>query len=309
MSLSASRLRLSRLALSNPHHLPSVYIAGIPSSTRAITSTAQQCSLPPESPAYIPVPVPPLSDETKPTRVRGSLPVPRKVFPQPSDSRKLDPSYLAETYPRSEKPQPPATLIEDHPQHWKRIMADSRRKNLRAGLQGLWRRKLKRDERDASLGADKHKAHMAAGLAAERTDEFLTLSTILQETLNTEVLPDPDRFQKAEVSRKRTLELEEERRDARLHSLMELYVNANHFIVDEKDLEVEVDHLFSENYWRAPSKNSAWQEWGSQSGVNDMVGQTVRESAPTLDNYTAGYTRNMKRQKKVAEELTGGKME
>ena len=237
--------------------------------------------------------------------------MPRKVFPQPSDSRKLEPSYLTETYPRSEKTPSPATLAEDHPQHWKRIMAESRRKNLRAGLKGLWRRKLKRDEREASLEADKHKAHMAAGLAPERTDEFLTRSTVLQETLNTEVLPDPERFEKAEASRRRTLQVEEEKREARLHSLMELYVHANNFIVDEKELETEVDHLFSENYWRDPSKNSAWQEWGTQSGIYEVVAQAVRDSPPSngLGHYTADYTRNMRRQKKTAEELTGGKME
>ncbi|PKS08676.1 hypothetical protein jhhlp_004729 [Lomentospora prolificans] len=304
MSLNASRLQLGRLALSSPRPLPA------PSSARSISYTAQRFSLPPESPSYIPVPSAPLSDETKPARVRGSLPVPRKVFPQPSDSRKLDPSYLAETYPRSEKPPSSATLADEHPQHWKRIMAESRRKNLRAGLKGLWRRKLKRDERDASLGADKHKAHMAAGLAAERTDEFLTRSTVLQGTLKTEVLPDPERFEKAEASRQKTLQLEEERREARLHSLMELYVHANNFIVDEKDLETEVDRLFSENYWREPSKNSAWQEWGTQSGIYDMVGQAVRDSNPnSVEHFTADYTRNMRRQKKTAEELTGGKME
>lgn len=255
------------------------------------------------------MPTPPLSEEKKPTRVRGSLPVPRKVFPQASDARKLEESYIEETYPRSEKPPAPETLKPDHPRNWKRLMAENRRENLRSGLKGLWTRKEKKEQRDSKIGAEKHRAHMKAGLAPERVDDFLTRSTIRAETLQTEVLPDPQRFEKAEASRRLTQQKEAERKEARRDAIMELYMNARDFIVDEKHLEAEVDRMFSENYWRDPAKDSAWEEWGTQSGIFDMVGRVVRDSpGNAMEQYTADYSRNMKRQKRTAEELTGGKM-
>lgn len=305
MSLHAQRC-LGRLGLSRPLYTTAS------STVRPFTCTAAQgYSLPPESPDYIPVPTPPLSEEKKPTRVRGSLPVPRKVFPQPSDSRKLERSYFEETYPRSEKPRPAAVTEDpDHPQAWKRVMAESRRKNLRSGLKGLWRRKVKRDDREAALGANRLKAHVEVGLAAESTDDFLTRSTVLEETLRTEIVADPQRFDKAEASKARTEQKMARDREERQQALMELYMNANKFIVDEAALNAEVEHVFSDDYWRDPSRNSAWHEWGNQTGIYGMVGRAARD-APTnaVENYTADYARNMKRQKRTAEELTGGKMD
>ncbi|SPO06140.1 uncharacterized protein DNG_08829 [Cephalotrichum gorgonifer] len=304
MSLHAPR-NLGRYALSGPRSLYTT----TSTTARAFSHTPQVFSLPPESPDYIPIPKPPLSEENKPARVRGSLPVPRKIFPQVSDSRKLERSYLRETYPRSEKVPAPETNDPSHPQAWKRIMAESRRKNLRSGLKGLWQRKIKRDEKEAAVGANKLRDHVAAGLKAEGTDEFLTLPSILPATLQTEVIPDPERFEKAEASKRAMAEKAEEDRHERRNTIMELYMNAHDFIVEERELEAEVDKIFSENYWRDPSRNSAWDEWGTQAGLFDMVGQTVRNPpAHAVEHYTADYSRNMKRQKKTAEELTGGKM-
>ena len=297
--------RMGRLALSSPRPF-----APTPASTsRCLSSTAQRSALPPQSPDYIPIPTPPLSEEKKPVRVRGSLPVPRKVFPQTSDARKLEASYLEKTYPHSEKTPAPETFEPDHPQTWKRLMAESRRTNLQAGLKDLYARKERKDKRTAKLGSEKHKAHMRAGLKPERVDEFLTRSTILADAMKTEVVADPLRFEKAEASRRAQEQKEAERKEADRDAIMELYLSARNFIVDEQQLEREVEEIFSENYWRDPARDSAWDEWGTQSGIFDMVGR-VTSGSPTnaVEQYTADYSRNMKRQKRTAEELTGGKM-
>lgn len=307
MALHGPR-HLGRLALSSPRPLAPAY-ASATSTARSFSCTSQRSALPPQSPDYIPVPTPPLSEEKKLERVRGSLPVPRKVFPQVKDSRKLEASYVEEVYPHSEKKPAPETLEPDHPRAWKRLMAENRRTNLRSGLKGLWTRKERKDKRTAKLTAEKHKAHIEAGLAPERLDEFLTRSTISAETLQTEVLPDPQRFEKAEASRQLMEQKEAEKKEARRDALMELYMNAREFIVDEKQLKAEIDRMFSENYWRDSAKDSAWDEWGTQAGIFDMVGRVARDApGNSMEQYTVDYSRNMKRQKRTAEELTGGKI-
>ncbi|MBE3044374.1 hypothetical protein IMZ48_17765 [Candidatus Bathyarchaeota archaeon] len=299
----ALHTRLGRLALS-PRPL-----APTPSTTRVISSTATRSALPPQSPDYIPVPQPPLSSEKKPVRVRGSLPVPRKVFPLPGDSRKVLPDYVAETYPRSTKPQAPETLDPAHPRAWKRLMAENRRTNLKSGLDDLWTRKEMKEKRKSKVGAEKHAAHVEAATRPERVDDFLTRSTVLKGSMVTEVVADPHRFRKAEHSRTVTARLARERRELRRDALVELYMNARSFMVTEKQLEEEVDKVFNENFWRDPQRDSAWDEWGPQSGIFDMVGKVVRDS-PTnaMEKTTSDYARNMRRQKRTAEELTGGKM-
>lgn len=135
MALHGPR-HLGRLALSSPRPLAPTYTTAA-STARSFSCTSQRFALPPQSPDYIPVPTPPLSEEKKPVRVRGSLPVPRKVFPQASDARKIEASYVEKTYPRSGKGPAPETLEAGHPRNWKRLMADNRRTNLRSGLKGL----------------------------------------------------------------------------------------------------------------------------------------------------------------------------
>lgn len=304
MALNAQTGRLGRLALSSPRPL-----APAPSTARSISCTAQRSSLPPQAPDFIPVPTPPLSEEKRPSRVRGSLPVPRKVFPQAADARKADAAYVDKAYPHPKKKPAPETLDPDHPAAWKRLMAENRRTNLRSGLQELWGRKQRKERRAAKAVAEKQREHVKAGRAPERLDEFLTRSTILEQSIQTEVLPDPLRFERAEAGRQAVARREQEKKDARRDALMELYMNARSFIVTEQQLEEEVESVFSENYWRDPARDSAWEQWGTQSGIYDMVGRVVRDS-PTnaMEKYTADYSRNMKRQKRTAEELTGGKM-
>ena len=299
------------MSIHAPRHLGRLAVSSslAPAYTRSFACTAKQCSVPPQSPEYIIVPKPPLSEEKKPERVRGSLPVPRDVFPHADDARKLEERHIKETYPYSEKEPSPATLDPNHPRAWKRLMGEARRSNLRSGLKDLWDRKEKREAKAANKARTTHGTYVRAGRAPERTDEFLTRTSILEETLKTEVVADPLRFQKADVSRQMTAEKMTAKREERRDAIMELYNNARHFITEEKEFEAEVDRQFSENFWRDPARNSAWHEWGNQSSIYDMVGRVVRDSpAPGIEQFTADYARNVRRQKRTAEELTGGRI-
>jgi hypothetical protein len=196
-------------------------------------------------------------------------------------------------------------------------MAVTRRKNLETGLKGLWKRKQRRDTLAEKRSKAKFEANVKASLAPEREDERLTRSTILASTaLDTAVLPDPDRFVKAEASTARTAALAAQKREERRDALMELYINAADFILTEEELKKQVESVFAKDYWTQQGKGlpysaeNAFEAWGLQPTVKDMVSDMLRKNTSIVEfgSRPSQSMRTVRRQKVVAEELTGGKM-
>ncbi|KAL7796819.1 hypothetical protein V8C37DRAFT_371567 [Trichoderma ceciliae] len=281
------------------------------STTPAILSNA----VPPESPSYIRLPSPPQSqtDEAKPPRVRGSLPVPRQVFPRSEGDRKTKPEYIQMTAPRSANAREPA----NESQRWKREMAESRRTNLEQGLKALYTRREKSDAVRNARVRRKFKEHNDAAAAPEREDDRLTRSTVLDAILDTRTYPDPDRFARAQRSQAKVQAKERAKYEARRDALMELYINASNFIVQESELKAEIDEIFNEDYFRKQSQlfqlygttENAWGIYGNPPSIANMLETTTGRSTKVMDYYESEYDRSVKRQKRIAEEFTGGKME
>lgn len=286
-------------------------IRHVVSASRSFSSTPAVLSnkIPPESPAYIRLPPPPQSDEAKAARIRGALPVPREIFPRAEGSRKLRPDYILKTAPLPKTRRP----TDD----WKATMANNRRKNLQQGLKELWKRQNK-DERVRTARAHrKFEENQRLAAAPEREDDRITRGTVLDAILDTKVYPDPDRFLRADRSRSKTLAKETTKREARRDSLMELYINASNFIVQESELKAEIENIFSENFFRNQSQaidrhgttENAWGVYGKPPGLARMMEQTAGTSTKVMDYYESEHDRSVKRQKRIAEEFTGGKME
>lgn len=295
--------------------------------TRTFTTTTSVSNqVPPESPSFIRLPTPPLSQssENKPPRVRGHLPVPREVFPSGSDGDKklrfsgnkaagVSQKYIKKAAPGRE--QPSRTREVDYAK-WE--MAKVRRQNLKSGLQELWDRKQDRAAvREEVVGSKFHENH-AASRRAEREDDRLTRSTILDSVLDTNVYPDPDRFARADRSRARVQALQSTKQEARRDALMELYINASNFIVTEKELKTEIDTIFAEDFFQkqgqvtgryGSSAENTWDVWGKPTSIGNMLETTTGTSTKTMDFFESEYDRSVKRQKRIAEEFTGGKME
>jgi hypothetical protein len=274
---------------------------------------ALRSHVPPESPSYIRLPTPPQSEEKKLPRVRGHLPVPREIFSREEGNRKVKPGYIQQTAPLPANRQAP----QNETQRWKQTMASKRRKNLHVGLEALWKRRNRRDEvRNARVGK-KFAEHNAAAAAPEREDDRLTRSTVLDAIMDTTVYPDPSRFEKAEESKLRVAAKERAKLEARRDSLMELYINASDFIVNENGLKEAIETEFADDFFkkqgqsmgRYGSAENTWDIWGKPASIQNMLEVTSGTSTKVIDYYESEYDRSVKRQKSIAEEFTGGKME
>ncbi|KAK4144390.1 uncharacterized protein C8A04DRAFT_27844 [Dichotomopilus funicola] len=277
-------------------------------------TAAQGITIPPESPKYIRVPEPPQASEQKLPRVRGHLPIPRDLFPKRDGNRKAKPEFTKAANPLSKSEaagKPPRS--EEEARH--RVFAAARREAMASGLQDLYARKKRREGIVRARGSRIWAANKAAAMAPERLDDILTRPTVRAATaLQTAVLPDPERFEKAEAARARhaarMAAKEEEQRDA----LAQLYVAARDFIVDEAALEERIENIFTPRYHNMGSHNSGVSIWDSRSApvsTGDLRANLNSATGKGFDTDTtkrSAANRTLERQKTVAEELTGGKL-
>jgi hypothetical protein len=293
-----------------PPHLPRPSsLRGILTTTTTTPSTTTRTfvTIPPESPHYIRIPEPKQSKGPPPPRIRGHLPVPREIFPhRTSGPRLTSPDHLIKTMPISRaerRGRPPGSAAAA----LHRRDAASRRTALATGLQSLWERKQAADARASRLGALQGDANRAAALAPDAQDDVLTRGTVrLSTAAVTAVVADPERFERAEAARRRHAGIVGAKAEARRDALAQLYVAASEFIVDEAELVERVARLFDPEH-HAYQKTQAGQNIWTAQGVPISVIQTRRE-AGDLSKAKGLVTRTTNRQKKVAEELTGGKL-
>lgn len=307
---------LSRATCSRNH--PSS--ASITTLTRAFSATSlrQSTKIPPESPLYINVPTPPLSqavEDQRPDRWarKGHLPIPRQIFKRqrPDGPDKHSAEFLANSAPlptSARSQQPPSSEASA----FKRRMADVRRRNLTEGIQELWTRKVQTDKERHDHRFAKLRHNHDAMVAPRRPDELFTDSSIPASVLQTEVPRDPARFERALESAARTRSIGELKAQDRKDALQHMYMAARGFIVDEKDLEKEVDRLFRDDFFSESTTGSgrksmnAWDLYDKPTTVRQMMGDTLRTDNRALIAGQDESDRTVKRQLRVAEELTGG---
>lgn len=318
--------------------LPIARVASLASLARGFTATTRDASkstteddgsapprLPPESPRYINIPTPPQSEEIRYPPRRGHLPVPRNIF-HSRKSGSLSASgahhkanavvWTAKAAPRSQ-----AELRGEPPRNerdaWRRRLAESRRQSLQAGLSGLWRRQKQRVRHERARAAGVAERNRKAALEnPERLDDVLTRSSVRDATAKvTAVLRDPHRHERQAESAARTAALAQLKRESRRDALMELYQAAGKFIVDEQELQKRVDELFRPDYFKdegysygSVNAENIWDVMGKPSTVQDMMSGITRTETKLYDSRRTEVDRTTKRQKMVAEALTGGKM-
>ncbi len=196
---------------------------------------------------------------------------------------------------------------------WKERMAATRRRNLRHGLVELHHRKERIDRQVAGRSATKRAEHERLVRREKREDELLTEPTIpsLMKQFQKGTVPDPDRLarieQKRAVVEAKRLEKETQRRDA-LHTL---YMNAGNFITTEEQLQTVIDQAFAHNpAWHNPAIPDELSVWsmGPPDTVQVTLNKANRTGIKAMD-YNKGYAKlTGDRVRKIAEELTGGRM-
>ncbi|KAL2142712.1 hypothetical protein VTI28DRAFT_800 [Corynascus sepedonium] len=284
------------------------------STWRAFSTTpsvSQSLAVPPESPRFITVPEPPQAAEHKLPPIKGHLPVPRDMFPKREGNRKVRPGWVESATPISKAEaagEPPKS--EEEARH--RVFAAARRAAFASGIRGLYVRKTQRQQRVQARAERRRKANLAAATAPERLDDVLTRPTVRAATaLQTTVLPDPDRFAKAEAARAEHQQQTELKAEARRDALAQLYVAAQQFIIDEAELEARVEAIFTPDYHRVGGINrgqSIWDQDAAPVSVADLQAEMLGTSSKAIDANKPVAMKTTKRQKAVAEELTGGKL-
>ncbi|KAH8816346.1 hypothetical protein F5884DRAFT_218779 [Xylogone sp. PMI_703] len=282
-----------------------------PIAVRSFTTSSRLSKIFPESPKFIEIPTPPQRDAAPPRDIKGTLPAPRNIFPT-RGPKKTEPEYLAAV-----TQEPIAHHHLSKPQNeyiaWKRRMAEWRRTNLREGIIELHDRKVRQDKRLARRSELKRKERDQRFNAPIREDERLTNPTITaaMSKLQMGVLPDPDRearlVEKAEKAKAKEAMREEARREA-LHTL---YMHARSFITTEQQLDAEIEKIFVESPFGQvhEGKTNIWDALGAPPTVQDML-STINNTQRSAVAFHAGPADlTGKRIKKIAEELTGGKMD
>ncbi|BAE59161.1 hypothetical protein F9C07_4788 [Aspergillus flavus] len=273
---------------------------------RGFTSSAS-LRIGPESPNFVDVPRTIQPDLPSKQHVKGTLPVPREIFPVRRADKPSE-EYIAAATPLPSK-ETKADPNDPHAQYinWKRRMAEMRRQNLREGLLELHSRKQRTDKSMMQRSVEKQKRRERIFRQPEREDERLTRPSVIQEMLpkRTPVLPDPNREERLAISKARLEATKAQKQAEQQDSLQTLYMNARNFITTEAQLAAEIDRVFPEG------ENEAWRNDHQQGeniwnlGLPPTVQSIVNESRKS---EAARWDLIQGRVKKLGEQITGGKL-
>ncbi|OOF98012.1 hypothetical protein ASPCADRAFT_205285 [Aspergillus carbonarius ITEM 5010] len=261
----------------------------------------------PESPNFIDVPRTIQPDLPSKPRVKGTLPVPRELFPARRKDKPTE-EYIAAATPL---PTREITLDPNDPHadtiELKKHMAEMRRKNLREGLLELHTRKQRTDKTMMQRSLEKQKRRERIFRQPEREDVRLTRTSVTQDMLpkHTPILPDPDRETRLAQSRERLEHHQALKELERQDHLQAIYMNARNFITTEAQLLAEIEKVFPDG------ANSAWRSdhqdgeniWNL--GVPPTVHSLVNESS---NSESARWQLYQDRLNQLGEQITGGKL-
>ena len=282
---------------------------------RAFSSTSSARALGPQSPSYIHVPKP--LQPTFPAKpvVKGHLPAPRDIFKTRSKHPKESPTFLKRSTRLPKKLKVPGPHSRDAELRlYNQRLAERRRTALQLGVKELHERKVTLEDeyhtRISEVGALRRKL----ATAPPRPVDVLTQTSIprsIHDFLG-DALPSSSRSDFTGARRKAY-----SRRVAKVQAvcksrLHDLYTNARTFIVDEQQLDEAIEQAFG-----TEEKPMAWNPQGimgprqdDTSGLSPWNGPIPEGVSDMLQKLRGGEGVGLakERVRKLAEELTGGKM-
>ncbi|KAF2022366.1 hypothetical protein BU24DRAFT_418009 [Aaosphaeria arxii CBS 175.79] len=279
---------------------------------RPFSSTPSTLALGPESPNYIEVPKPKQPSYDHKPRMKGVLPTPRDIFRIRNAKPKESEELIKQSTPDATKVKIPGPFSKDAEYRlYKQRLAASRKQALKEGIQELHVRKTTTEASESSrikaLQADK----LARAMAPPRDVDVLTQNSVsksIRDFLHDE-LPSSSRSNISDDRRvlfRRKMAKHEAKRQARLH---DLYTNAREFIVTESQLDEAIEKEFG-----TEEEPMGWDNMGKMvqgaEGRSPWNGPIPEGISDMLQKLKGGEGVGLakERVKKVAEELTGGKM-
>ncbi|KAF1936527.1 hypothetical protein EJ02DRAFT_82549 [Clathrospora elynae] len=282
-------------------------------SARTFSSTPPSRALGPQSPNYIDVPQPLQPSFPARAEVKGHLPVPRDVFKTRSPHPKESDVFLARSTraPKAVKVPGPYSRDADY-RLYKQRLADRRREALNEGVKQLHTRKVTSEAnylaRIQAIGA--HRREVA--MAPRREVDVLTETSVakgIRDFLADGLLPRADITTPRRTAYQRRVARVQQVRASRLH---DLYTNARHFIVDEQQLDEAIEKAFGTEIspmgWDVKGNMGPRSE--GKEGLSPWHGPMPEGVGDMLQKLKGGEGVGLakERVRKVAEELTGGKM-
>lgn len=284
-------------------------------NVRSFTATTAPRALGPESPNYIEVPKPLQPTGTPKRIIKGVLPTPRNVFKTRSDLPKESDEFLKLSTPDPAKPPMPGKYNRDAEiRLYKQRLADSRKLALRQGVKELHERKTTTEQKERADMKVYFAERRAAAMAPPREVDVLTQTSVSKSIRDflEDKLPSTSRLNITDARRKafkRRMAKHQSVREARLH---DMYTKAREFIVNEEQLDAAIEQEFGTEEapvgWDGKGQQVVGQ--AGEFGKSPWAGPMPEGVAELLKKLKGGEGVGLARErmKKVAEELTGGKM-
>lgn len=276
-------------------------------SSRNFSTTASCSAIGPENPRFIEIPATRQPDGRGKRDIKGTLPPPRNLFPNRGPDKTTKEYLNAVTREPARAPRDTNDYVA-----WKHRLATKRRESLKEALVQLHKRKVRQEKDIAWKSQVKRQSNEKRLKAPQREDERLTNPTITEAMSKLQVgfVPDPER--ESELAQKvlRVQRQKAEREEQRKNALHTLYMNARLFITTEEQLIAKIDEVFTEPFdINVPHKRNIWELLEKPPTVQDMLLIINGSHKTTLKNYSNASTVTGDRMQRIAEELTGGKMD
>ena len=280
---------------------------------RTFSSTPSAQALGPQSPNYIEVPKPLQPSYPAKPAVKGHLPIPRDIFKTRNIHPKESEIFISRSTraPKNAKVPGPYSRDADY-RLYKQRLAEKRRTALQEGVKELHERKVTSDAQYLSkiqaIGAYRREVAMAP----PREVDVLTQTSVakgIRDFLTDALPPRPDIMKARRSAYERRVKKIQDVRTSRLH---DLYTNARTFIVDEQQLDEAIEKTFG-----TEDLPMGWDMKGNmgprnegKEGLSPWQGPLPEGVGERLQKLKGGEGVGLakERVKRVAEELTGGKM-
>ena len=280
---------------------------------RQFSSTPAALALGPQSPNYIEVPKPAQPTFPLDPNVKGHLPIPRDIFKTRNQHPKESDAFLRKSTKDAKDRKAPGPFSRDADfRLYKQRLADARKEALKEGVKELHTRKVTSEAEHLDRIQKSGELRTKLAMAPRREVDILTETSVSKGVRDflADSLPAANKNIEA---RRRAYERKQAAqqvvRESRLH---DLYTNARTFIVNEEQLDEAIEKAFGTDEspmgWDVRG-NMGPREKGNE-GLSPWHGPMPEGVGDMMNKLRGGEGVGLakERVKKLAEELTGGKM-
>ncbi|KAF2621333.1 hypothetical protein BU25DRAFT_416235 [Macroventuria anomochaeta] len=280
---------------------------------RQLSSTPAVLALGPQSPNYIEVPKPAQPTFPLAPNVKGHLPIPRDIFSTRSPHPKESDVFLRRSTKDAKDRKAPGPFSRDADfRLYKQRLAGARKEALKEGVKELHARKVTSEAQHLHRIQMSGELRTKLAMAPRREVDVLTETSVSKGVRDflADSLPAANRNIEA---RRRAYERKQAAqqavRESRLH---DLYTNARTFIVSEEQLDQAIEEAFGtdENPIGWDVRGNMGLRATGHEGLSPWNGPMPEGVGDMMNKLRGGEGVGLakERVKKLAEELTGGKM-